>query len=164
MVLMARTRRCQHMINSSMLFHVDILIMESTNSVAPFVTSSGSPILKMGKKKMNDFIDVIDMRINTRNALVKCNARNRKLDESVNKTNRDRNASVAVPFSICRSSNRTVIYLPSFLHWHLNVQIIGRAGGWNGRVRLPMEFQCFVLCLHPKSDSSKHKPMTQYTF
>lgn len=37
-------------------------------------------------KKMNDFIDVIDMRINTRNAITKWSGRNRKLEKSVNKT------------------------------------------------------------------------------
>lgn len=35
---------------------------------------------------MNDFIDVIDMRINTRNAITKWSGRNRKLEKSVNKT------------------------------------------------------------------------------
>lgn len=33
-----------------------------------------------GQKKMNDFISVIDMRISTRNALIKWSGRNRKLE------------------------------------------------------------------------------------
>lgn len=83
---------------------------------------------------MNDFISVIDMRINTRNALIKWSGRNRKLErmKSVNKTVKvtihckkkiktTKLVNMYAIFYLSSGDNRIVIYLPPFIYQRFTI-------------------------------------------